>query len=161
MLDHFHKLKTTIYAVEKHPTLQRQSSRFIDAGWPVLETVKSLWNVWSDDSFTPKSVRRNLDSIEPFDEWEEFALFAGHYFLIVASTARPTAPASVNDLSKLSGGLEVPRNQDEGASTAMNITTKRSGSQLTPRRFGAAFALGGASPIGWHPTRSGYRSPLF
>jgi tRNA wybutosine-synthesizing protein 4 len=28
--------------------------------------------------------RRKLDSVEPFDEWEEFALFAGHYFVLSA-----------------------------------------------------------------------------
>ena len=46
----------------------------------------NLWELWSDPRFLAPSQRLRLDRIEPFDEWEEFALFASHYFLVTART---------------------------------------------------------------------------
>lgn len=46
----------------------------------------NLWELWSDPAFLAPSQRLRLDRIEPFDEWEEFALFAAHYFLLTART---------------------------------------------------------------------------
>lgn len=49
--------------------------------------VRNLWNLWSDDAFLTAGERKKLDEVEPFDEWEEFALFGCHYFLLLAKTA--------------------------------------------------------------------------
>ncbi|KAH7116090.1 hypothetical protein B0J11DRAFT_117254 [Dendryphion nanum] len=141
MLSHFSKLQTSIYAVGDYPTLQDQASRFSESGWPTVEIAKSLWDIWSDNEFTPASLRRSLDSIEPFDEWEEFALFAGHYFLIVASTSGSTASTPTDDCLRSTDAPENIKNRDESASTAVDVSIKRSETRLTPRRFGAAFAL--------------------
>jgi tRNA wybutosine-synthesizing protein 4 len=46
----------------------------------------NLWELWSDPYFLTPSQRTWLDGVEPFDEWEEFALFAAHYFLLTART---------------------------------------------------------------------------
>src|SRR5690242_6075679 len=98
MLSHFDKLHASINSVKQYQTLAQQSLRFLDAGWPSLEMAVSLWGLWSDDSFTPPSLRTKVDAIEPFDEWEEFALFGGHYFILVASNTKPGtgAPPSVS-----------------------------------------------------------------
>ena len=82
MLAHFNKLKTPLNAIG---TMAEMKQRFTDAGWPDAGTdIRSLWELWSDPTFLNAEGRRNLDKVEPFDEWEEFALFASHYFLLVA-----------------------------------------------------------------------------
>ncbi|KAK0803637.1 tRNA methyltransferase ppm2 [Friedmanniomyces endolithicus] len=82
MLAHFEKLKTPLTAVGTMPEMKR---RFSDAGWPDAGIdIRSLWELWSDPTFLTAEQRRSLDRVEAFDEWEEFALFASHYFLLLA-----------------------------------------------------------------------------
>ncbi|GIZ41317.1 hypothetical protein CKM354_000462500 [Cercospora kikuchii] len=82
MLAHFEKLRTPLRAVG---TMEQMKQRFVDAGFPEMGTeIRSLWELWSDPTFLSAEERRRLDRIEPFDEWEEFALFGSHYFLLFA-----------------------------------------------------------------------------
>lgn len=83
---HFDKLRTFLGAVRKYPTEEAQRSRFEDLGWPNV-SVCNLWRLWSSYAFATPEERIALDRIEPFDEWEEFALFGCHYFLLVADSA--------------------------------------------------------------------------
>lgn len=96
MMAHFNKLGTPLGAVEKYPTVSAQKLRFQDLGWPTV-SVCNLWNLWSRPELVSSSDREYLDTVEPFDEWEEFALFGCHYFLLVADTdqspAYPLLPA--------------------------------------------------------------------
>ncbi|EHY52861.1 tRNA methyltransferase ppm2 [Exophiala dermatitidis] len=85
MLKHFAKLGTPLRSVLKYPDNHTQTLRFQDAGFPLVE-IQSLWELWADPRFLSPSQRMSLDEVEPFDEWEEFALFASHYCLIVAQT---------------------------------------------------------------------------
>jgi tRNA wybutosine-synthesizing protein 4 len=85
MLKHFEKLHTPLRSIHKYPSLTSQNQRFYDAGWDQATSV-SLWELWNDPAFLAPSQRLRLDSIEPFDEWEELALFAAHYFLLTART---------------------------------------------------------------------------
>jgi len=82
---HFEKLQTPLRAVQKYPTTAAQSNRFASLGWSNI-SICNLWELWSSPHFATLSERKNLDLIEPFDEWEEFALFGCHYFLLVADT---------------------------------------------------------------------------
>ncbi|KAL5424881.1 hypothetical protein PMIN07_012053 [Paraphaeosphaeria minitans] len=136
MLKHFDKLHSPIYAVQQYPLLDQQVSRFEDAGWSHVEIARNLWDLWSDDGFTSPDLRRGLDTIEPFDEWEEYALFAAHYFLLVASTS--------NKGISLETDRAVPsaRPVDEPGKVHLTLT-HHAQSQLKLRRFGAAVALGG------------------
>ncbi|KAL7909900.1 hypothetical protein GGI35DRAFT_468937 [Trichoderma velutinum] len=86
MLGHFVKLGTPLRSVEQYPTVESQTSRFQDRGWPRVE-IKDLWQAWSSEEFVTDSERIALDDIEPFDEWEEFILFARHYSILYASTS--------------------------------------------------------------------------
>ncbi|GAM85037.1 hypothetical protein ANO11243_030400 [Dothideomycetidae sp. 11243] len=95
MLKHFEKLRTPLHAIG---TIDEMRTRFINAGWR-SEAVKidSLWDLWSDPSFLSAEERQNLDLVEPFDEWEEFALFGSHYFLLDARTATALVPTTSGD----------------------------------------------------------------
>ena len=140
MLTHFDKLHASINSVKQYQTLAQQSSRFLDAGWPSLELVRNLWDLWSDDSFTPPSLRKKLDAIEPFDEWEEFALFGGHYFVLVASNTKAGAAAPPG-VSTNPTDAHVD-SSSEPTSISLQSWKLPADSAWTPRRFSAAFALG-------------------
>lgn len=89
MVKHFDKLGTPLRSVFEYPNFHAQLQRFNRAGFPNME-FQNLWELWSDSRFLSPSQRMVLDDIEPFDEWEEFALFASHYCLIVAhNSAEP------------------------------------------------------------------------
>ena len=55
-------------------------------GWSSVD-AKSLWDIWCDPEIVSPVQRKTLDGAEPFDEWEEFILFASHYFLLIACTS--------------------------------------------------------------------------
>ncbi|KAF1846610.1 LCM-domain-containing protein [Cucurbitaria berberidis CBS 394.84] len=136
MLRHFDKLQTSIQAVKQYSSLARQSSRFLDSGWSKLLIARNLWDLWSDDAFTPPAVRRSLDAVEPFDEWEEFALFGGHYFLLVASNAELRKSTETSNVSTADSCMKP----SDAAIISLQSWTQSTTAALTPRRFTAAFA---------------------
>jgi tRNA wybutosine-synthesizing protein 4 len=138
MLAHFRKLQASIHAIERYLTLEQQSSRFLDSGWSNIDIARNLWDLWSDDAFTPLALRRKLDAVEPFDEWEEFALFGGHYFLLVASNneLRKSTETSAKVTVTADGDVE-----DTDTKTVLLSWQESVESPLTPRRFTAAFSL--------------------
>ncbi|KAI1366382.1 leucine carboxyl methyltransferase [Xylaria arbuscula] len=96
MLSHFDKLKTPLKSVFQYPHLNAQNERFSRLGWPHVDAV-SLWQIWTDDEWISASKRRELDLVEPFDEWEEFVLFASHYCVVIARTSNSSIDTSSND----------------------------------------------------------------
>lgn len=139
MLAHFKKLQASIHAIERYLSLDQQSSRFLRLGWPTLEIVRNLWDLWSDDDFTPPTLRRQLDAIEPFDEWEEFALFGSHYFLLVASNAELKCSTETRGLS----AATIPHDAEIGHTETIKLVHHEdtASNSLTPRRFTSAFRL--------------------
>jgi len=83
MLNHFEKLNSQLKSVHTYPTLSSQLERFSSRGWGSVRAL-TLWQAWSDDEFFTTEDRQKLEEIDPFDEWEEFALFGSHYCLIHA-----------------------------------------------------------------------------
>ncbi|KAI2617384.1 LCM-domain-containing protein [Hypoxylon sp. NC1633] len=106
MLAHFEKLKTPLKSVFTYPDLQSQRDRFTNQGWSQVD-VNSLWQIWSNDWWLSADERRKLDTIEPFDEWEEFALFAAHYCVVIAKTSPESMPM-VGSKSQAQEKLEIP-----------------------------------------------------
>lgn len=83
MLAHFNKLKTPPRSVKQYPTLATQEERFKSRGWGTVQ-LWDLWQAWSGKDFVSSEERTALDEVEPFDEWEEFILFARHYIVLHA-----------------------------------------------------------------------------
>ena len=81
MLNHFEKLRSPLRSVQTYQTLKLQEQRFLDRGWCYASAI-SLWDVWSTEARLSPDLKRDT---EPFDEWEEFGLFACHYFILLAS----------------------------------------------------------------------------
>lgn len=80
----FNKLSTPIKSVAAYPDVPTQCARFASRGWSNVQ-AQSLWSAWNNDRFLSADDRRKLDEAEPFDEWEEFCLFASHYVILHAA----------------------------------------------------------------------------
>lgn len=145
MIRHFEKLGTPLQGISKYPRLQDQHRRFVDAGWPAVH-VQTLWQLWANSEYISQDQRLALDLVEPFDEWEEFALFSGHYFLLVARNS-PGGVEQVDVTPTNDGALDdtfwnnIPstHNSPELESSYAACFGQDSGSR---RRFGAAFTTG-------------------
>ncbi|KAF2965803.1 hypothetical protein GQX73_g7755 [Xylaria multiplex] len=99
MLSHFEKLKTPLKSVFEYPHLEAQHHRFSRLGWSHINAV-SLWQIWTNEEWISASKRQELDLVEPFDEWEEFALFASHYCVVIARNfAASSESNSSNDIA--------------------------------------------------------------
>jgi tRNA wybutosine-synthesizing protein 4 len=97
MLHHFVTRKSPLKSVHTYPDVATQHSRFSKLGWSRVD-VNSLWQIWSNEQWLTSQQRRDLDSIEPFDEWEEFALFASHYCVVSATNTPGTSvPPSLDE----------------------------------------------------------------
>lgn len=100
MLKHFAKLGTPLRSALTYSGEHNQTQRFLEAGYSCVE-VQSLWDMWADPRFLSPSQRMQLDQIEPFDEWEEFALFGSHYAYIIAQTGEePLVPELPRNLAR-------------------------------------------------------------
>lgn len=129
-MSHFNKLRAPLFSIHEFPSLAEQEQRFINAGWAQAR-ARSLWDLWSDDNFLPASTRIGLDSFEAFDEWEEFALFASHYFLLVASNN--PGPAKESTTSSESTSMRNSPNPSEQFVLEAHFSSGRS----ARRRYGA------------------------
>ena len=135
MLQHFENLQTPLQSVRNYPDLRSQESRFLSAGWSSA-CARSLWDLWNDSTFIPSIQKIALNAVEPFDEWEDFALFASHYFLLVAKTT-PKATKI------LSGGFFKPFEPGVHLNRAIGLE-ETSLSAISQRSFRGFFSGSGA-----------------
>ena len=133
MLRHFKKLNSPLKCIQAYPSLETQQARFCSRGWRQATAI-NLWELWSDSGFLNPAQRLKLDEVEPFDEWEELALFASHYFLLHASSG--------------SGELAIGRrhndNQIPGSGESKDLTLLPSvrSARKAHRKHGAAIDFG-------------------
>lgn len=137
----FNKIRAPLYSIHEYPLLTDQERRFKEAGWKQVQ-ARSLWELWSDDQFLAPALRASLDRVEPFDEWEEFGLFASHYFLLVASNSHKS-PAGWEDIParKAAGGTA----ESAAATPPLFSAVARPVLSRVQRRFGAAIPNGDTS----------------
>lgn len=140
-MKHFNKLGTPLRSILQYPTLNDQRSRFLDRQWTSV-VVRSLWDLWSDDNFLPPEQRMALNAVEPFDEWEEFALFGSHYFLLVAATAPSQSETAVQNVNIMPLS-SIPCTPHIGpirhSSANLSFSHRKSSEQQAKRRFGALY----------------------
>jgi len=144
MIQHFDNLHTPLRSIHQYPQLSDQEHRFLQAGWRSAHAI-SLWELWNDLSFLTEEQRLGLNDVEPFDEWEDFVLFASHYFLLEASNG-------VLDRRAMSNGNTAHHNSTTIDDTNCSSTWCKSPMNFTPfatvgsprnvrRRFGAPLSL--------------------
>ncbi len=131
MLGHFDKLSTPLKSVHTYPTLECQQRRFSSRGWGSV-AAWTLWQAWADPKFLSPDERCGLDEVEPFDEWEEFALFGSHYCLIHATTS--LSGDSANGNAQHAGDADITTQQ-------IKMQVVQNPEKKVQRRFGASFSL--------------------
>lgn len=147
MLNHFNKIQTPLKSISRYSSKKSQCLRFQSKGWSNVE-FESLWRIWQSEDCTPTQLRQNLDNVELFDEWEEFALFACHYFVLVASnSSKSNLPHFANP--------ELNFQADRGAMTDQSMSYIEARSLYIPisqnsgyRRFAAKIDM--AQVVGVH-----------
>ena len=86
--------------------------------------------------------KSKVNAVEPFDEWEEFALFASHYFVLVATNGSSEPRPLTNCLKKKeleSPRLHLyPRDDTAGNKSESHLTTIPN---VNMRRFGALLSV--------------------
>ncbi|KAM4012225.1 tRNA wybutosine-synthesizing protein 4-like [Anomaloglossus baeobatrachus] len=82
MVSHFESLNSALRSVHVFPRLQDQEQRFLQKGWQRCRVLDM--NEFSA-SCVPWAEKMRIDSLEPFDEFEELHLKCSHYFILVAS----------------------------------------------------------------------------
>ncbi|KAK6335408.1 tRNA methyltransferase ppm2 [Orbilia brochopaga] len=83
MLSHFQKINSPLRNIGTYPTIPSQVKRFQDLGWTAVDAY-DLYGAWCN--LVPEDEKRIVDSIEAFDECEDFALFGQHYLYLYAGT---------------------------------------------------------------------------
>lgn len=126
MLSHFNKLKTSLQSVHQYPDVNSQRHRFQERGWGTVN-IWDLWEAWNDDHFLSSPERTALDEVEPFDEWEEFVLFARHYFVMHAKAS----PSGVTDV----------KGDDKAVRLTVDLNITCHASSAPKRRFGASIVV--------------------
>ncbi|ANB16011.1 Ppm2p [Sugiyamaella lignohabitans] len=82
MLKHFNSLKTPLHSITSYPNIGKQRDRFLSRGWKSVN-VQNLFDFWTND--VSDADKKFVESVEEFDEWEEFILFGQHYFILHAT----------------------------------------------------------------------------
>ncbi|KAJ0070124.1 hypothetical protein NL108_002432, partial [Boleophthalmus pectinirostris] len=82
MQEHFRKLNSALYALQKYPDIEAQRIRFLDNGWEqcVCLDMNSFYF-----GLVPEVERLKIENLEPFDEYEEWHQKCSHYFILTAS----------------------------------------------------------------------------
>ena len=140
MLQHFEKLQTPLRSVQRYPKMGDQERRFLQAGWDKVG-VRSLWELYCDPSVVPIDRKASLNAVEPFDEHEEFVLFASHYFLLEAKKTSPAPDVSLRPPQQASVASENQMSDSKGTVPVSVLNFEISSRPSGIRRFGAVFRI--------------------
>ncbi|XP_059199036.1 tRNA wybutosine-synthesizing protein 4 [Centropristis striata] len=90
MQHHFVKLNSTLHALQQYPDTAAQRLRFLHKGWQqcVCLDMNDFYL-----QLLPEEERRRVESLEPFDEYEEWHQKCSHYFILTASRGSLMAQA--------------------------------------------------------------------
>ncbi|NXP45958.1 TYW4 protein, partial [Heliornis fulica] len=82
MQQHFRQLNSTLRSLAQYPDREAQRRRFLTRGWTQCHVMDM------NEFFTcctPEEEQQRMQSLEPFDEYEEWHLKCSHYFVLTAS----------------------------------------------------------------------------
>ena len=109
-----------------------------------MVSARCLWDVWNDDTLVSSDQRRSLLKCEPFDEFEEFVLFASHYFLLIADKGF-SGPNPMSLMSPKRSPVAVDYKLANSVLTARSESIPKS----SVRRFGALITMS-SDALGHH-----------
>uniref|UniRef100_A0A3Q2ZP25 Uncharacterized protein n=1 Tax=Kryptolebias marmoratus TaxID=37003 RepID=A0A3Q2ZP25_KRYMA len=153
MQEHFLKLNSTLHALQQYPDAAAQRRRFLDKGWECCVCLDM------NDFYlglVPEEEWHRVESLEPFDEHEEWHAKCSHYFILTASRGSlmkrallPHAPGRKTTASA-SDSSPVPSISPRRSPAALNVRTASVGLEglgMASTRTGAEKVLltGGSS----------------
>jgi tRNA wybutosine-synthesizing protein 4 len=148
MLKHFDSLSTPLKSVSAYPRLGDQVRRYSSRGWNSVDAC-DLLAFWSNR--IPGSERERIDSVELFDDYEEFFSFMEHYFVLyVHNGSNPHTPFHSPDIHWNGCGKYRRHPTTRTASISKTVhdehasgfTAEFKSSPALRRRLGAAAAIG-------------------
>ncbi|XP_077984404.1 tRNA wybutosine-synthesizing protein 4-like [Glandiceps talaboti] len=79
MRGHFKSLGSALQAIESYPTIESQRQRYLTQGWQVSMAMdmNELYN-----RYLSPDERQRIETLEPFDEFEEWHLKCSHYVIV-------------------------------------------------------------------------------
>ncbi|XP_054915968.1 tRNA wybutosine-synthesizing protein 4 isoform X2 [Poeciliopsis prolifica] len=113
MQDHFLKLNSTLHALQQYPDLSAQRQRFLDKGWErcVCVDMNAFYL-----GLVPQEERDRIETLEPFDEHEEWHQKCSHYFILTASRGALMEQALLSQ-------TPVPSISPSWSSTELKVST--------------------------------------
>nr|XP_034333816.1 tRNA wybutosine-synthesizing protein 4 [Crassostrea gigas] len=84
MQKHFQLIGSPLKCINAFPTLWDQRDRFLKLGWSRSEAADMNYFY---RELVPPDEHHRVESLEPFDEYEEWHLKCSHYMVVVASNA--------------------------------------------------------------------------
>ncbi|KAG8527524.1 uncharacterized protein KY384_007676 [Bacidia gigantensis] len=106
------------------------------------EVSMTYMNVEAADSLIrcPEEMQA-FEAVEMFDEWEEFVLFASHYFILFAENSAPHAGSIAEHAAHVDDVERDPQHSGEGTTELSSFTLQPCvvKKALPPRKFAALF----------------------
>ncbi|XP_068602852.1 tRNA wybutosine-synthesizing protein 4 [Brachionichthys hirsutus] len=90
MQNHFLKLNSALHSIQQYPDAAAQRHRFMDKGWEqcVCLDMNAFYL-----GLVPEEERCRIESLETFDEYEEWHQKCSHYFILTAAQGSLMAQA--------------------------------------------------------------------
>ncbi|KAF2984959.1 hypothetical protein EK904_000383 [Melospiza melodia maxima] len=104
MQQHFRQLSTALRSLELYPDCPAQHRRFLAQGW----TECSVMDM--NEFFTcciPEDEQQRVQTLEPFDEYEEWHLKCSHYFVLAASKGMEPSWTPLSPIPRRAGPVGV------------------------------------------------------
>ncbi|KAF5116396.1 hypothetical protein DV454_001724 [Geotrichum candidum] len=121
MLKHFNKLNTPLNSVTTYQKVSDQKERFASRGWNHVQ-ASDLYQFYNKSITTEE--KKFLDSVEAFDELEEFILFCQHYVILYASTSKTPSTLLNEDVEEFPT-LKPAKESYTISSKSLNTTHKK------------------------------------
>ncbi|KAK7892895.1 tRNA methyltransferase ppm2 [Exophiala xenobiotica] len=152
MTSYYAKQGTPLRSVFEYCGQHTYTQRFREAGFTQVQ-YQNLWELWADSRFLSPSQRMALDHVEPFDAWEEFALYGSHHCLVVAHTQMdPVLPqrlmsrrnSDASDDSDMSARTSSPNNPESHLTV---FRYYKAPGNLCERHHGSTYPIPGQDAI--------------
>ncbi|XP_072254716.1 tRNA wybutosine-synthesizing protein 4, partial [Pyxicephalus adspersus] len=109
MMNHFVSLNSALRSVAAYPQLEDQERRFLQQGWEQCRILDM--NEFSALCVSDMEKSR-IESLEPFDEFEELHLKCSHYFILAASRGILADCSALRPICDLHTGMDELYNDD-------------------------------------------------
>lgn len=143
MLRHFRKNNSPLLSVEKYFTIESQKRRFRELGFPHVN-AGDMFNLWQ--SVDPEK-RSRVQSVELFDELEEFHLFCHHYIICHATNDDRFHFDDTYKFSPSLGAFKMNVRQDVQFEKLHSTIDRKFGAAALPTRNNRSILyFGGSNP---------------